>query len=113
MGRMDLLDAESGYGAEYNGHWHEMWDRPEKDVRRLTRLRSLNLTVDEFTTADIVGPGLGQVNSRFRAGYALAVARDVRHDAFRVATSSLGLTVNRRAIPRFDGGFDRESPRHP
>ena len=40
MGRIDLLDHESGYGAEYNGHWHEMWDRPEKDIRRLAGLRS-------------------------------------------------------------------------
>jgi hypothetical protein len=92
MGRIDLLDDESGYGAEYNGHWHEMWDRPEKDIRRLAGLRSLNLTIDEFTKVDIGGLGAGTINSRLRRGYALAVARDGRHDAFRIITPSLGLT---------------------
>jgi hypothetical protein len=89
MGRIDLLDDESGYGAEYNGHWHEMWDRPELDCRRLARLRSLNLTMNEFTKMDVSGPGIGQINAKLRAGYALAVARDGRHDAFRISTPSL------------------------
>jgi len=93
MGRIDLLDDESGYGAEYNGHWHEMWDRPAKDVRRLAGLRSLNLTMDEFTKVDVGGPGIGRINSRLRAGYALAIARDGRHDAFQITTPSLGLAV--------------------
>jgi len=92
MGRIDLLDDESGYGAEYNGHWHEMWDRPERDTLRLAGLRSLNLTMDEFTKVDVAGSGIGRINSRLRAGYALAVARDGRHDAFQITTPSLGLT---------------------
>ena len=92
MGRIDLLDDESGYGAEYNGHWHEMWDRPQRDVLRLAGLRSLNLTMDEYTKVDVGGLGIGRINSRLRAGYALAVARDGRHDAFRISTPSLGLT---------------------
>jgi hypothetical protein len=90
MGRIDLLDDESGYGAEYNGHWHEMWDRPEMDRRRLAGLRSLNLTMDEFTKVDIGPSGVCRVNARFRAGYALAVARDGRHDAFRIGARPLG-----------------------
>lgn len=93
MGRIDLWDDETGYGAEYNGHWHEMWDRPDRDVRRLAGLRSLNLTMDEFTKADVTSSGLGRINARFQAGYALAVARDVRHDAFRITTPSLGLAT--------------------
>jgi len=91
MGRIDLMDDESGYGAEYNGHWHEMWDRPELDRRRLARLRSLNLTMNEFTRLDVGGPGIGRINARLRAGYELAVARDGRHDAFRISTPCLGL----------------------
>jgi hypothetical protein len=91
MGRIDLLDDESGYGAEYNGHWHEMWDRPEKDRQRLAGLRSLNLTLDEFTSMDVGSLGVGAINSRLRRGYALAAARDGRHDAFRIITPSLGL----------------------
>jgi hypothetical protein len=102
MGRIDLLDDESGYGAEYNGHWHEMWDRPEKDIRRLAGLRSLNLTMDEFTKVDIGGLGAGTINSRLRRGYALAVARDGRHDAFRIITPPLGLTGSDYTVPRFD-----------
>jgi hypothetical protein len=90
MGRIDLMDEESGYGAEYNGHWHEMWDRPEMDRRRLAGLRSLNLTMDEFTKVDIGPSGVCRVNARFRAGYALAVARDGRHDAFRIGARPLG-----------------------
>jgi len=91
MGRIDLLDDGSGYGAEYNGHWHEMWDRPERDVWRLDGLRSLNLTVDEFTKVDVGGSGTSGIDSRLRAGYALAVGRDIRHDAFRFGTPPLGL----------------------
>jgi hypothetical protein len=91
MGRIDLLDEASGYGAEYNGHWHEMWDRPELDTRRMTGLRSLNLTMDEFTRMDVGGPDVAGINARFRAGHALALARDGRHDAFRVTAPSLGL----------------------
>jgi len=78
MGRIDLMDEESGYGAEYNGHWHQMWDRPEMDRRRLAGLRSLNLTMDEFTKTDVGPSGVCQINARFQAGYALAVARDSR-----------------------------------
>jgi len=91
MGRIDLLDDESGYGAEYNGHWHQMWDRPELDVRRLTGLRSLNLTMDEFTKVDMAGSGMVRINTRLRDGYALALARNARHDAFRVTAPPLGL----------------------
>ena len=109
LGRVDLLDEESGYGAEYNGHWHEMWDRPEKDVQRLAALRSLNLTMDEFTKVDVGGPGIGGINSRLRAGYALAIARDGRHDAFQITAPSLGLPENHHTLPR----FARRSPHRP
>ena len=91
MGRIDLLDEESGYGAEYNGHWHEMWDRPERDSRRLLGLRSLNLTIDDFTKDDFQSSSIPRINARFRDGHARALARDPRHDAFRVAAPSLGL----------------------
>ena len=91
MGRIDLLDEETGYGAEYNGHWHEMWDRPELDCRRMKGLRSLNLTMDEFTKVDVSGPGIARINARFQAGYSRALERDRRHDAFRVT----------RTVPRF------------
>ena len=103
MGRIDLMDHESGYGAEYNGHWHEMWDRPEKDRRRLAGLRSLNLTMDEFTRVDVGSSGVGRINSRFRAGYALAVARDGRHDAFRTSAPTAGLRDGVLTSPRCAG----------
>ena len=94
MGRIDLMDDESGYGAEYNGHWHQMWDRPVLDVRRLAGLRSLNLTMDEFTKVDVAGSGLARINEKLRAGHTLALGRDRRHDAFRITAPSLGLTGN-------------------
>jgi hypothetical protein len=103
MGRIDLMDPESGYGAEYNGHWHEMWDRPELDRRRLAGLRSLNLTMDEFTRVDVGSSGVGRINSRFRAGYALAVARDGRHDAFRTGSPLPACEAEVLTIPRFAG----------
>lgn len=84
MGRVDLMDEESGYGAEYNGHWHEMWDRPELDSRRMMGLRSLNLTMDEFTKDDFSATCIARINARFRDGHARALARDFRHDAFRL-----------------------------
>lgn len=91
MGRIDLLDEESGYGAEYNGHWHKMWDRPERDRQRIVGLRSLNLTMDEFTKVDVGGSDVAGLNARLRAGYARALDREGRHDAFRIAYQSLGL----------------------
>ena len=91
MGRIDLMDEDSGYGAEYNGHWHEMWDRPELDSRRIIGLRSLNLTMDDFTKDDFQVTSIARINARFRDGHARALARDCRHDAFRVA----------RTVPRF------------
>ena len=93
MGRIDLLDKESGYGAEYNGHWHEMWDRPVLDGLRMAGLRSLNLTMDEFTKVDVGGSGIAQIDAKLRAGHSLAQARDGRHDAFRITARSLGLTA--------------------
>ena len=99
VGRIDLLDEESGYGAEYNGHWHEMWDRPELDCRRIVGLRSLNLTMDEFTKVDVGGSDVARVNARLRAGYARALGRDSRHDAFRITTPSLGLTAGSQHRP--------------
>jgi hypothetical protein len=91
MGRIDLLDEESGYGAEYNGHWHTMWDRPAQDILRLKGLRSLNLTMDEFTKVDVGGSGIGQISGRLQRGHALALARDGRRDVFRITAPSLGL----------------------
>jgi len=91
MGRIDLMDEKSGYGCEYNGHWHEMWDRPERDSRRLIGLRSLNLTMDDFTKDDFQASNIARINARLRDGLARALARDPRHDAFRVAAPSLGL----------------------
>jgi hypothetical protein len=91
IGRIDLMDEASGYGAEYNGHWHEMWDRPELDSRRMIALRSLNLTMDDFTKADFRGSSIAGINAKLRNGHALALTRDRRHDAFRVA----------RTVPRF------------
>ena len=108
MGRVDLMDAESGYGAEHNGHWHEMWDRPERDVRRLTRLRSLNLTMNEFTKADVGESGVGQVNARLRRGYALALSRDGRHDAFRITVPRFGNPVTAPSL-----GLATQSPHRP
>lgn len=99
MGRIDLMDEESGYGAEYNGHWHEMWDRPVRDRRRLDRLRSLNLTMDEFSKVDVAGSGIARIDARLRAGYALALARDARHDAFLVSARSRGLAAERQHAP--------------
>jgi len=80
-----------------------MWDRPEMDRRRLAGLRSLNLTMDEFTRVDIGHSGVGRINSRFRDGYALAVARDGRHDAFRTSSPSQGLTDELLTVPRSAG----------
>ncbi len=91
MGRIDLLDEDSGYGAEYNGHWHQMWDRPELDRQRMAGLRSLNLTLEEFTKVDVDAAGVTGINARLRAGYTRALGRDARHDAFRVTAPSLGL----------------------
>jgi hypothetical protein len=82
LGRVDLLEPVSGYVGEFNGHWHEMWDRPELDARRNAGLRSLNLTLDEFTLFDVGGMGQGLCEKRLKSGYAKAQQRDPRHDAW-------------------------------
>lgn len=82
MGRVDLLEPVSGYVAEFNGHWHEMWDRPALDANRNAGLRSLNLTLDEFTRFDVGGNGQCLLAERMLSGYAKAQQRDPRHDAW-------------------------------
>ena len=82
MGRADLLEPVSGYIGEFNGHWHEMWDRPTLDASRNASLRSLNLTLDEFTSLDVGGQGRPLCEERLLSGYAQAQQRDPRHDAW-------------------------------
>jgi len=82
LGRVDLLEPISGYVGEFNGHWHDMWDRPERDAHRNAGLRSLNLTLDEFTRADVGGDSKALCEQRLLSGYAKAQQRDPRHDAW-------------------------------
>ena len=82
MGRVDLLEPVSGYVGEFNGHWHEMWDRPMLDASRNAGLRSLNLTLDEFTSFDVGGKGQCLIEERLTSGCAKAQQRDPRHDAW-------------------------------
>jgi hypothetical protein len=82
LGRVDLLEPVSGYVGEFNGHWHEMWDRPALDARRNAGFRSLNLTLDEFTSLDVGGRGQYLLEERLLSGYANAQQRDPRHDAW-------------------------------
>jgi hypothetical protein len=82
VGRVDLLEPESGYCAEFDGHWHQMWGRPEADARRARRLASLNLTMDVFTRAALSGDEFGGLLARLVDGHRRALARDCRHDAW-------------------------------
>ena len=82
MGRVDLLEPISGYVGEFNGHWHEMWDRPALDAKRNAGLRSVNLTLDEFTGFDVGWQGQFLCEERLTSGYAKAQQRDPRHDAW-------------------------------
>ncbi len=82
VGRVDLLEPESGYCAEFDGHWHQMWGRPEADARRAGRLTALNLTMDVFTRADLGGNAFATLLSRLVDGHRRALARDRRHDAW-------------------------------
>jgi len=82
MGRVDLLEPVSGYVGEFNGHWHEMWDRPALDATRNAGLQSLNLTLNEFTRFDVGGTGQCLLEQRLLSGYAKAQQRDPRHDAW-------------------------------
>ena len=84
LGKLDLMDPESGYIGEYDGHWHLVGDRPERDAARLARLRAANLTVDVFTESDFRGPAFGGLTGRLRNGWRRAQERDVRHDFWRL-----------------------------
>ena len=90
MGRVDLLEPVSGYVGEFNGHWHEMWDRPALDAGRSAGLRSLNLTLDEFTRFDVGGEGRFLLEGRLLSGYAKAQQRDPRHDAWFCPQAEVG-----------------------
>ena len=82
VGRVDLLEPESGYCAEFDGHWHQMWGRPEADARRAKRLAALNLTMDVFTRAALTGDEFSGLLARLVDGHGRAMARDRRHDAW-------------------------------
>lgn len=89
VGRVDLLEPESGYCAEFDGHWHQMWGRPEADARRARKLVSLNLTMDVFTRAALNGDEFGGLLARLVEGHRRALARDRRHDAWHCPQSRL------------------------
>ncbi|MGB5936927.1 MAG: hypothetical protein WBG76_13805 [Ornithinimicrobium sp.] len=79
VARIDLLDPESGFGAEYQGYWHLLDGAAEEDEVRLTRLRRMNLTIvpvwkSDMASRDVVG--------KLRAAHRLAKARDPRLDAW-------------------------------
>jgi hypothetical protein len=82
MGRVDLLEPKSGYVGEYDGHWHQMGDRPALDARRNQGLVSLNLTMDVFGDGDFHGARFGALTGRLMSGWRRAQGRDARHDAW-------------------------------
>lgn len=77
VARVDLFDRASGLAAEYQGFWHELDLAPELDAARISRLRSMNVTVVEVRKED-----RDRVEDLLLAGYSQARARDTRMDAW-------------------------------
>lgn len=58
VARVDVGNAELGYGTEYNGNeWHTSTDQRLHDHSRLARVREHLYVVDEFTKQNVYGPG--------------------------------------------------------
>jgi hypothetical protein len=57
IARVDVGNADLGYGTEYNGsEWHSTDDQLHHDRARLDRIGHHLFVVDEFTRANVYGP---------------------------------------------------------
>lgn len=77
VGRPDLLDAESGLVAEYQGFWHKLDLAPEEDRARRERFEAMNMTVVEIWKDD-----RDRAQPLLLEGYARARSRDPRLDSW-------------------------------
>lgn len=81
VGRIDLLDPESGLGAEYQGYWHHLDGAAEHDETRFAKFAAMNLTIVPIWKADVAD---GSVPSLLAGGHRKAEARDRRLDTWTI-----------------------------
>lgn len=79
VARVDLLDPESGLGAEYQGYWHLLDGAAEKDAARFAKFERMNLTIVPIWKSDMSS---GDVIAKLRSANRLATSRDTRLDAW-------------------------------
>ncbi len=83
VGRIDLLDPESGLGAEYQGYWHHMDGAAENDENRFAKFAAMNLTIVPVWKEDVAKESVGQL---LRQGQRQAQARDRRLDTWSIVS---------------------------
>ena len=79
VARIDLLDPETGFGAEYQGYWHLLDGAAEQDHARFAKFDRMNLTIVPIWKHDMA---TGDVVARLNRGYRKANARDQRFDSW-------------------------------
>jgi hypothetical protein len=80
VGRIDLLDPFTGFGAEYQGFWHGIDGAREADAHRFQRFAAMNLHIAEIWKEDV---SAGRATGKLRDAWHAAQARDHRLDAWR------------------------------
>jgi hypothetical protein len=78
VGEADLLDAESGFVAEYDGWQHRHRDRRELDHTRARRFADVCLTMRTYVDRDLAGDP-AHLHASLRAGRAAALAVNRRY----------------------------------
>lgn len=81
VGRIDLLDPQSGLGAEYQGYWHHMDGAAEQDETRFAKFAAMNLTIVPVWKEDVAKETVGSLLKR---GHRRAQARDRRLDTWSI-----------------------------
>lgn len=84
VGRIDLLDADSGFGAEYQGYWHRMDGAEAADELRFAKFAAMNLTIVPVWKEDAARD---TVVSALKKGHRAAQARDRRLDTWRIGSA--------------------------
>lgn len=80
VARIDLLDPETGMGAEYQGYWHRLDGAPEQDLARFRRFAAMNLSVVAVWKEHMRDMSAGALLQR---EWRRAQQRDRRLDAWR------------------------------
>lgn len=81
VGRIDLFDATTGLGAEYQGFWHHRDGAPQEDAQRFDKFAAMNMNIVPVWKEDVAE---GSVSSLLHTAHRRAQQRDPRLDSWSI-----------------------------